>query len=133
MTLLKSNNRITGKRETRDSERERESRRTFDGQNTDLSKVAAVAEDHKLLDAVVRHHGQLSLLDDVHLPADVPLLTDVVPGAVHLGLQLQHQLHQQPGLAVRKDLHLVGGAEAGVEERRGEMGGRMEYRLMHSV
>ena len=36
----------------------------------------------------------LAVVDDEHLPADLARAADVVPGAVHLGPQLQHQLPQ---------------------------------------
>lgn len=79
---------------------------TFNRQDADLTKVASVTQDDKLRDAVVGNNSQFSLLDDVHLSANVALLTDVVSGAVDLRLQLQHQLHQQAGLAVGKDTNL---------------------------
>ncbi len=79
----------------------------LDVEDADLSEVASVTQHHELRDSVVRHHGQLSFFNDVHLPADVALLADVVSGAVDLRLELQHQLHQKPGLAVREDAHLL--------------------------
>lgn len=79
---------------------------TFDSQDADLSKVASIAQDDKLFDAVISDNSEFSLLDDIHLPADVALLTDVVARTVDLRLQLQHQLHQQAGLTVCKDPNL---------------------------
>lgn len=79
---------------------------TFYSQDADLTKVASITQDHKLLDTIICDNGKFPLLDDVHLSANVALLTDVVSWTVDLRLQLQHELHQQTGLAVRKDTNL---------------------------
>lgn len=79
---------------------------TFNSQDADFAKVASVAQDNKLFDAVVCNNCKFSFLDDVHLSADVALLTDIISWTVDLRLQLQHQLHQQTRLAVRKDTNL---------------------------
>lgn len=62
-------------------------RLTFDSKNTDLAKVASIAENNKLRDTVVSNDSQFSLLDDVHLSANITLLTDVVSRTVDLRLQ----------------------------------------------
>lgn len=79
---------------------------TFNCQDTDLSEVAPIAQNHKLCDAIVGDHSQFALLDDVHFPTDVALLADVVAWTVDLRLQLQHQFHQQTSLAVSEDTNL---------------------------
>lgn len=79
---------------------------TFNCQDADLSEVAPIAQNHKLRDAIVGDHSQFALLDDVHFPTDVALLADVVAWTVDLRLQLQHQFHQQTGLAVSEDTNL---------------------------
>lgn len=79
---------------------------TFNCQDADLSEVAPIAQNHKLCDAIVGDHSQFALLDDVHFPTDVALLADVVAWTVDLRLQLQHQFHQQTGLAVSEDTNL---------------------------
>lgn len=75
---------------------------TFNSQDADLAKVASITQNHKLCDPIISHHCQFSFLDDVHFSADVALLTDVISRTVDLRLKLQHQLHQQAGLAVCK-------------------------------
>ena len=82
------------------------SKSTFDSQDADLAKVASITQNDKLFDSVVSDNSEFSLFDDVHLSANVALLTDVISWTVDLRLQLQHQLHQQAGLAVRKDTNL---------------------------
>lgn len=88
---------------------------SFNVQNADLAEAAAGGEKSVLCDAVVCHHRQLPLFDDVHLLPYVPLPADVVPWAEDLRPQLEHQLHQQSRLAVLKNANFLQGLQVHVD------------------
>jgi len=76
---------------------------TCDVENADLAEDDALGERGEHDRPVVRDDRQLAALDDVQLFADVALATDVVARTEDGQLQLEHELHQQPGLALLED------------------------------
>lgn len=84
---------------------------TFDIDEADLSKVEPLAQDGELRDAVLRHHGQPPLADEVHFTPHVAPAADKLAGAEDLGLQPQHQLLQHAVLPALEETDAAQGRQ----------------------
>ena len=103
---------------------------SLDVQDADFPEAAAGGEQGVLGDAIVGHHRQLALFDDVHLLPYVSLPADVVPWTEDLRPQLQHQLHQQACLAVLKNANLLQGLQVHIN---GDLGTKLVGQVLQHL